>query len=463
MKNLKSILTLLLNYRLSFSQVLLLGLIVFGNGLSVAVAQPTESDSLFDSYIHESWQNHPDLQSMKSMVDAANQRTAMSQAWMNPEVNFGLMNSPTTFDTHMDPATAWQIGFEQQIPFPGKLQAARDAGEAQTRAAVATVEEGRYTMASMVAMAYYDLAGAISIRKALERGRDLNREIMDAASIMVSSGMGSRTDILRAKMDLEQWNVKLVNNQADIKRKQAELAYAVGRSDEKSLAMPVLPDSLPPSLDLDQALADNAVENTPTLVKSKEELAGATAEQRKARLSYWPDVKLMVNYGIRGWLRTGGGLDAMTGLPVPLDRMKQDNMISIGIAAPIPLFYRGNQRAQIRELDAMRTGRGAEHAKARLAKEEELRKLYARWQETADCCRLALAKIVPLAEDTWQSTLVDYRAGKAPFMALTEARMGVVMADMEQIMHRADAWIAYQQFYAAQGKLAPDTAETHSH
>jgi outer membrane protein TolC len=127
-------------------------------------------------------------------------------------------------------------------------------------------------------------------------------------------------------------------------------------------------------------------------------------------------------------------------------------MISLELSAPIPLFYRGNQRAREREAISMRESREAEWKKARLMQQQELRDLEALWRSSVDCCRLEQGKVVPQAEAAWRSMLIDYRSGKATFGSLAEARMKVVMAEMELIMHKADGWSAYRRFQAAQGK-----------
>jgi outer membrane protein TolC len=424
--------------------------VLIATPLFTGTVQGQAPDSLLTAYVRESLQNHPDLTGMQAMATAESSRTVMSRAWMNPELSVGLMNSPDNFDLHMDPATMWQIGIMQRVPFPGKLKAAGEAGRARTLAAETGTEAARFDMASMTAMAYYDLAAALSVRRSLEKGKDLLQQMMDAARVMTASGMGSQADLLRARLELEQWNVRLISNQADIDRKRAALAYALGRRDETTLGNPVLPDSLPPTLDLDSALQPSSIDSTPSIRRAHRELEAAAADTRRARLEYWPDVDVMASYGFRGYLRTAMADDA-TG-ETGLRRMKQDGMVSIELSAPLPLFYHGNQRARIGEMTAMQSGKEADLAKERLDKERQLRELYARWKETADCCRIAQGKVLPQAEAAWQATLIEYRAGRTSFMALSEARMSVVMAEMELLMHRADAWASYRQWLSALGE-----------
>ena len=142
----------------------------------LAFAQATP-DTLLAQYVRESWARHPSLESMRSTLAAESSRAVMSSAWENPVARVGLMNVPSSFDTHEDPNTMWQIGISQEIPFPGKLSASRNAGRARIHTAVANLEAGRYETSGAVAEAYYDLAAELAVRKSLERGSGLLQQI----------------------------------------------------------------------------------------------------------------------------------------------------------------------------------------------------------------------------------------------------------------------------------------------
>jgi outer membrane protein, heavy metal efflux system len=387
---------------------------------------------------------------MHAMIAVENARTRMGSAWMNPEFRFGLMNVPSNFNTHMDPNTMWQIGLAQQIPFPGKLRASQRTGEFRTQAAAASYDEARYRMAGMVAESYYDLAAAIKIRQLLHQGASLAADMTAAASAQLAAGMGTQSEVLRSRVEEENWNVKLANNLADIERKRAALAYAVGRTGPTILTDPVLPDSLPPDIITDAVLDSVTLAATPSMKRAALDAAAARADVNQARLDYYPDVEVMASVGIRGYLRVSGQ-NPHTGEPFS-GRVPQDKMVSLEVSAPLPLYFRGNQSAKVDELRAMQHGRELDLARARLEKQQELLELAARWKQSVDCCRIEQGKVVPQVRDTWRAMLNDYRSGKASFASLADAQMKLVMAEMDVIMHKADGWIAYRQWQAALGE-----------
>ncbi len=411
-------------------------------------AQGFESDSLFASYVAESWKAHPNIERMQAMIAVERSRANMNNSWMNPELRAGLMNVPESFDVHADPMTMFQIGAMQQIPFPGKLRAARRAGEARVSAATASIDQERFRMAAMVAMAYYDLAAALETQQTLEQGLVLTKQAVEAATSLLSTGKGSQTEVLRASLEQEEWNLKLLANASEIDQKRAALAYAIGRADASTLIDPVLPNSLPPLIDLNAGLAMAENASTPQVRIAQAQSRATEFELRRAKLEYWPDIKLELAYGIRGALN-GTGTDPHTGEPIS-QSIKQDNMVTIEASAPLPLFSRGNQQARIQEARAMNRDRQSEQRESVLNLQQELRFMHAEFTETISQYDVN-RRVVQQAEAAWRSALVDYQAGMYPYMGLSEARMILVMAQIDSVMYRAKAWATYRQWQSLLG------------
>jgi outer membrane protein TolC len=274
---------------------------------------------------------------------------------------------------------------------------------------------------------------------------------------MLSAGMGLQADVLRARLETEQWNRRLVTNQADIDRKRAALAYAIGRADTSTLVDPVLPDSLPTLPDLAAGLSSESLEGTPEVHRARLQAQAAGADVRQAKLGVLPYIGVGAAYGFRQDLRTNG-TDPHTGVPTQ-EVMKQDNMVTLEVTVPLPLFYRRNQHAQISEFQAMQRSADFGAERLKLAKAQELRELHALLQEKIGNYEITARSVLPQAENAWQASLLDYRGAKLPFMTLTEARMNVVMAEMDAIMLRADAWATIYRWRAALGQPLFETGK----
>ncbi len=443
-------------FKKSFQILLLTVYVLVGHTGSLSAAE--ESPAL-DSLIRASLANHPDLDAMRRMVEASEARQPMSRSLMNPELTVALMDLPSNFKYNTDPATALQIAVMQRFPWKGKLKASEAAAKARVEAGKFGLESARQNMAAMVAMAYYELAALEEEKLLLKEGFRLTEEMTQAATWMAGSAMGRLSDIEKARLEEENWKLKLIANAGEIKRKRAELTYVVGTPlDTNFLAEARLPEGLPSLPLLDSLLSPEILGNAPGV---REALAQATAAQKdveRSRLNWYPDMDVMLAYDLKPDLKLMGGVGA-DGMALPTGTVNQMNMISLGVTFPIPLFNKGNQRAESAEMTAMRLSASAKVIDFRLVLESEIRQLHASWEEQNNCCAFVQETVIGRSESLFATALIDYRAGKTPFMELSQAQMSLVMAKMELSMSRAEAWGVRAKLLAALGTLAPDTVK----
>ncbi|RJP82621.1 MAG: TolC family protein [Candidatus Zixiibacteriota bacterium] len=397
-------------------------------------------DSLLNAYLAEALKNHPDLASMEAMIQAQVARARMAGSWMNPSLMLGAMNVPTSLDFHEEPMTMKTVGFMIQIPFPGKLHYTRKAELARVAATRSQYAQMRLDMIAMVKMAYYELAGLLAVQETLEESRMLAGDMITAARIMASSAMGSQADVLRAQLEYETWAKQLIANRENITEAKSRLAAALGRNSAEDLDEPVSRQALTyhPLPQLETLLAGN-LEETPALLAQAAEVEAARAELKRARLSYWPDFDVSFTYGFREYLEDGAG---MAGMPVETGRTPLGDMVSLEVRFPIPLFYRSNQRALVKENQAMLQNAEAEYRAGSLELRDEVRQAHARMEAARATYELIAETLLPTAEATFEASLVAYQSGSIPFMSLNEALMQVTMHRMDEAMALADLHMA---------------------
>jgi outer membrane protein TolC len=404
-----------------------------------AVADSTLAggDSLLQEYILESLDHHPNLNSMQAMIQAQEARARMAGSWMNPNLMFGIMNLPTSLDFHEEGMTAVEIGFMQRIPFPGKLSAAKREQLAQAEASQSDYAQMKLTMISMVRMAYYELAGNLGIRSALEEGRQRTADILSSAKIMAGSGMGSQADILRAQLEYDQWSKRLIESDRRVADSRSKLAAALGRNTTDDLNDPLAlssPAKIPPLT----SLTGTELENTPSRQSQEAKVKAAEFRLKRSRMDYWPDVDLTFKYGLRGYLKPSAEALAM-GFT---ESMPQNNMLSLQASFPIPLFAHGNQNAIVQENQAMLARAQAENASGAIKLRDEVRQAYDRLRAALSTYTLIADTLLPDAEAAFRASLPIYQTGKLPFMTLNEAQMQVVMQKMDLVMALSDVYMA---------------------
>lgn len=365
------------------------------------------------------------------MVEAESSRVRMASAWMNPELMLGVMSLPTSLNFREEPMTAVQIGLMQQIPFPGKLKNATEEQRARTAAAAYQLEDKKLEIAARVTRAYYDLAGELGVRGALLRGKRLNDDLVSAARVMFSSGMGSQTDLLKAQWEADRWRRRLIENDELIATSRARLAAAVGRSNLMGWVDPpplTVTAPAPPPADLFEL----SLEEIPMRLSQRAEVQARRSQVRLAELDFYPDPAVAFTYGIRGSLEAAA--DAM-GASSSLS-----DLLSLEIRIPLPIFYRSNQKAALAENRAMLRGAEARYRTDGLQLLEEVRTISAEFQASYRTYELIRDELLPRAEEIWRTALADYKSNRIPFMTVNDILLDLVLQETELTTAVADLY-----------------------
>lgn len=431
------------------SRSLFILIIVFCSTLSGSAATTEAPDSLLASYIREAVSHHPEVLMAREDVSAVRSRSQMNGAWMNPDLRLGLMNLPTSFDTHMDASTMWQVGIMQKVPFPGKRTAAKSTNEARVGSSEAQARASENDLAQMTAMAYYDLAMTLAARPVILQGRELAERVVTAVESSLRSGSGTLSSVASARAERLRWEEMLVRSQAEEESQRSALAYALGRESLAGFSDPVLPDALP-SVELDSISSE-----TPASEALRLQALALKREADQARLDYKPDITFGLTYGFRGYLREMM-VDPIT-MTTSAVKTYPDNMLSFEVSLPLPIFAEGNQGARIGESEAMSRSLAFQQQRLELSNEQAYRRLTAELEGSRSRIEL-LTRLEAQYADLWQATLTDYQAGKASYDMLSDAQMKLIDAKMEIIQLRASMWQDYWQRLAIAGK-AYETVE----
>lgn len=408
-------------------------------------------DSVVVSLIRQSWETHPDLQTMGEMVSADSARSVMLKGWMNPMLSLGIMDLPLSGKLHQMEETAFRFGVIQKVPFPGKLKVAGEWGDAASRLSFYRWQSARYQMARMVAMNYFEFLSALGTLHVLMEGDSLNRVMMEAARVMLASGMGSLSDYQRARLEAELWEVKIRHQELIVNQKRSALIYALGGRDLSAEIPTALAQlTLPPPLSLDSLLQPQVIDSTPEVKEAYAQLEWAMKGLNRAKKEYYPDLEVMANYNWRTYITAPSGSAPMADGEAGLVRKKLDDMIGLEASFSIPLFYRRNQQAQVAEMRAMVREAQQRLEDARLLKQKQMREYYY-------CCgqyevaRTAKTQLYEAAMSLWESRLIDYQNNKVDLMSLQEARMQLTMTKMEIVMRVYDAWMTRWSVLTALG------------
>jgi outer membrane protein, heavy metal efflux system len=408
-------------------------------------------DSLLSAYIAEALAKHPEILGEEAMVKEAEAQQKTASSWMNPMAVLGIMDAPTNLDLSKDPMTEKQVGLMQTVPWPGKLSLGKRAARQGVEEARQTLESARWKQRAMVTMTYFKLAGLLEQKKALEKTLELAEEALRATGIALSSGMESQANFVQARVEKTRTARELVSLQSQIDQARAELAYTVGRVDvgatnADELKDPQLPSdlgSLPP---LNREIA--AIEKAPTLRALEADSLASYLEWKKSRLAYFPDVTVGARYGFGGKM-----IDEIPGKPGTFGWVAKENRISVEISFAIPLWAGGNQNAQIAEQKAHLEKASAALANERIELLLNFQKTYLEAQSAAQQFKITRDSLLVPAQMAYRAAILDYQAGKLPWMNLNNIRISLSMLRMELAMEAADYLMKKAELEGAIGRI----------
>jgi outer membrane protein, heavy metal efflux system len=372
-----------------------------------------------DLSIHEVYalalERNPMIHAARAAADGAAARESASSLPPDPRVELAAMNlSLPSLSTDMPSAMLPSIQVMQMIPLGGKLGLEGEVARQTTAMALNEAEEVGWRVRTRAAMAFYRIYQIDRSLVTMEETLDWLRQLEGVATTMYTVGSGNQGDVLRAA-------VEVARMEADIARMRAMRAGEVARLNallDRPSDTPVSGVSfepLPASLPLPEALLARAEAARPLLEGARTGVERAEAREALARREIWPDLSLGVGYGQRP------------------SGMGTDRMASFMVGFTVPIFAGRRQYPMRAETAAMSEMARAELAEARAGVRARIGELLAGLDRARTLLTLYRTEVLPQAEANVTASLASYRVGRADFMTLVDAQMGV--NDFEQQVH----------------------------
>jgi outer membrane protein, heavy metal efflux system len=416
-----------------FPSTALVGILLLAGAVQPAWGQvPEDSLDPLDRLVREALEAHPELIAARSRVEAAAARVPQAGALPDPTLSGGLMNVPVPdFDLSSEGMTMFSFQLSQRLP-PRGLRGARErAAEAELEAARAEVEVARWSIATRLQEAYFELLLVARAEDVHHRTHAVLETFASAAAVAYSQGLAPQRDILRAQTELATIDEHL----AELRERQgsalAELNSLLGRGSREPLRAVVPPrlqallEGAPgpgmlagylthPELGVGfptlAELQDLAMERRPELAATERWITAAHHEAEAARLDRRPGIALTGGYSLRS---------------------SRQDMISAGVSVELPIF-RGRKQDQAvvqaeRGRDALRSDRDA------LAREirREVAEAHARLIRARERVILLEEGVIPQARATVESAAAAYRSGDGDFTSLMQVFAVLLRSEIE--------------------------------
>lgn len=341
--------------------------------------------------------HNPEIAAARSRLAAAETIPAQMETMPDPVADISYTNVGYHESTLGEDGDAMlTVSWTQEVPYPGKLRLAGEAGRRGVEVSRQRVEQIRLDVAARVKMAYGDLYHADRVSQILKEHRELLVSFLKTARVRYETGEGLLQNVLKAQTEVARLDAELERFAEERRVAVARLDALTGRTDHVAPG-PVL--QLPEMLEtIDTAgLESAALARSHSILEGKAVIDQQEALLDLARRQLKPDLIWGAAYSNRGDIDP-----AFTG--------------SLGLRLPL---YRDRKQTQIITMTAYQVDAATQDLESRrLTITSEVRELAARVIRTGTLEKLYKEAILPQARSSLDSAAAAYGVGRVDFLTL---------------------------------------------
>jgi outer membrane protein TolC len=381
-------------------------------------AQPAPGASAdLAQMLREAETSHPSLRAAAARLEAARRRPAQAAVRPDPVLSVGYVNDGVSQFTLGDSEFSWlSLTWEQELPYPGKLELSHDVAAAEADEADRRLEGARFEVRWAVLAGYAELYRLDRTRVTLEQTRAALDSLAQAARRRYEVGEGIQESVLKAQTEIMRLEVQLARLEEDRRAAQARLNAAIGRDGNPPIGeVTALPSgSLPDDLD---GLVDEALHASPGIagLQAATRRAGLTAE--RARLNQKPDFNWSASYQYRGGL---------------------DPMVAGLFGVSLPVHRKTKQAEAVAQAEAEKSAAEQDLAALRVTTRGSVLELASRAERAARLATLFEQGVMPPAQGALESAQASYAVGRLDFPALLNDLLAVLNVRTELAEQQAE-------------------------
>lgn len=380
-----------------------------GTPATQATAMPVVStDATLAQLLTEALEARPELRQAEAQAQAAQERIPQAGTLPDPVLQLGIQNDGfgELMIGEME-GSYYSIMASQALPFPGKRALRTEVARLGAKVASTQVVRTRLSIEAEVRRTYLDLLLTRERLGLLDRLDALWKQSADVTRIRYETGEGAQSDLLRAQLELNRIRQRRVALNAEERTRVQTLNRLSGRPLDALLPTTTRVRDLrvPELTDVESAEKD-ALARSPELAEGRTSVEQAQQQVALARRERLPDFTVSA-----GVMPRGGNFPPMW-------------QANVGVTLPIFSGSKQNRAVAESRAQADATTRATETV-------EQVLKLRVRERLTAlaalrETVALYRGGILMQSAATAESTLTQYRVGRASFASVLEANTGIV-------------------------------------
>ncbi|MFT5137534.1 MAG: cobalt-zinc-cadmium efflux system outer membrane protein [Arenicella sp.] len=385
--------------------------------------------------------DNPSLAQINARYDALQQVPSQVSTLPDPTINLNAMNFPTdTFDRRQEAMTQMQLGFSQQIPFPGKLSLKKEVAEFDAMAAGHSVQELRAQLRNKVASKWWQLHYLDRSLETVANNQNLLRRFITVAKTKYETGEGLQQDVLLAQLELSKLMDRVIQVEAIRQTQAIRLNILMDRLPSERILLSALVSTNMPELREEAVLYDIGREMRSQLKVVQSKIDAAQSRLKLAKRNYYPDFMVGMTYGDRSGMN-----------PLPRGDQRAD-FASLMVGIKVPLYAGRKQAHEVAQ-------RRSELAGTQHAQRDETGIILSQistaitdYHRAKQQFLLFETGIIPQARQTVASMLAGYQVNQVDFLNLVGSQITLFNYELQYWKALSEANQALARLQAAVGE-----------
>lgn len=365
-----------------------------------------EGEHALDYYVQLALGRNPEILAAQRAISASSAVIPQVTAFDDPM----LVDTFQPFDKHAVQTAAGRapntLMLSQKFPWFGKLETRGQIAEQDVQMAMTRLAQAELKVTEDVRLAFYEVQFSQRAIAITEEDAALLRDLLQIAEARYRTGAASQQDVLRAQVELNKIDDRLIALRRQLRQSQADLARVLHTSPESNL-MATSEIEIPSAPEHIEQLYQMAAECRPELQERFYAIQKTQRARDLAELNYYPDVTAGL-----GWQAVSQS-DSLSRVANGNDNL----MMTVGVNLPI---WRDKLDAGVREWEQ----RSLENARRYEATLDDTFRLIRRLMVQIDAIQQQLdlfkGSMIPKTEQALRVSTADYRVNKIDFQQLLD-------------------------------------------
>jgi len=385
---------------------------MFGVAQPQAIPSPgttrssSTEDPVLESLIQEALQRNPDLAKSRTLTEAERERVPQAKALPDPSLSLGIQNDGfKDLQIGKMETSFYQVMATQPLPWPGKRGKRGEIASTSVEIARTVADRTRLTLEADVKRAYYGLLLVRDQLALLEEQAKFLEQAQAVTKVRYEVGQGSQADLLRAQLERNRLNQ---SRQAFLGQEKG-LVASLNRLRGITEFAPVPTSRSLASAEVSALPAQEALSRaeaaSPELKAAQLGVRQAEQSLDLAKLDRRPDFAVSAGVMPRGSL---------------------DPMWQVGFSISLPIWSKNKQQRAVSEQEWRRKAQGSEVESVRNLLVQRVQERTAQLESTLETLGIYRGGLLIQSEASFRATMVQYEAGRVPFLSVLETLNGWV-------------------------------------